>query len=360
VTLDAKQILALAPDPASAKAGSQLAVAHQWSNLGNSEAALWGECQGSGKTPYKTQVDLNGPAFKCSCPSRKFPCKHGLGLYLLSAAEPALFAAGAEPQWQQPRPVSVKKSAKTRSMPACGSCRPGCTTWRAKVSPRGARAARTCVTGSPRALPTPRRRRSLAGSVPPAVFFTSRTCAPVNADSLVANELASIYLPTQAWQRRGQLSPPLQADVRALLGCTVSQDEVLRQPGVEGCWRVLAETTSDDERLRVRATWLHGPDARWALLLQYAAGAQGFEQQLSPGTEFDGELCFHPGAYPLHAQIRRQENVRPLAHVGAAPSDLDTLLDTHADALAVQPFLERNPVLLTARRAWRRWPPRSG
>ena len=99
MTLDAKQILALAPDPASAKAGSQLAAAHQWSNLGKSEAALWGECQGSGKTPYKTQVDLNGPAFKCSCPSRKFPCKHGLGLYRLSTAEPALFARGAEPQW---------------------------------------------------------------------------------------------------------------------------------------------------------------------------------------------------------------------------------------------------------------------
>jgi hypothetical protein len=85
-----------------------------------------------------------------------------------------------------------------------------------------------------------------------------------------------------------------------------------------------------------------------ALLLQYAAGAQGFEQQLSPGTEFDGELCFHPGVYPLRA------------HIGAAPSDLDALLDTHADALAVQPFLERHPVLLAARRAWRRWPPRSG
>lgn len=40
VTLDAKQILALSPDPASAKARSQLAVAHQWSNLGKSEAAL--------------------------------------------------------------------------------------------------------------------------------------------------------------------------------------------------------------------------------------------------------------------------------------------------------------------------------
>ena len=38
--------------------------------------------------------------------------------------------------------------------------------------------------------------------------------------------------------------------------------------------------------------------------------------------------------------------MRPLARIGAAPSDLDILLDTHANALAVQPFLERHPVLL--------------
>ena len=87
MTLDANQILALAPDPASAKAGSQLATPRNWSNLGTSDSALWGECQGSGKTPYRTQIDLGGPAFKCTCPSRKFPCKHGLGLYLLRAAE---------------------------------------------------------------------------------------------------------------------------------------------------------------------------------------------------------------------------------------------------------------------------------
>ncbi|MFF9106495.1 SWIM zinc finger family protein, partial [Streptomyces rubrogriseus] len=45
-------------------------------------------------------VDLRGPAYKCSCPSRKFPCKHALGLLVEwsegrvpSADEPADFAA---------------------------------------------------------------------------------------------------------------------------------------------------------------------------------------------------------------------------------------------------------------------------
>lgn len=375
MTLDAKQILALAPDPASAKAGSQLAAAHQWSNLGKSAAALWGECQGSGKTPYKTQVDLNGPAFKCTCPSRKFPCKHGLGLYLLSAAEPALFAAGAEPQWvgdwlssrharQEKKADNAAAIAQDPAAAAAAAAQARkreekredkidagmreLQTWLHDLAREGLAAVRSRGQGmwdgiaarmaDAQAAPLARRLRR-AGSL----LYQSGLR---NADGLVANELASIYLLTQAWQRLGQLPPPLQADVRALLGWTVSQDEVLRQPGVEGCWRVLAQTTFDDERLRVRATWLHGPDARWALLLQYAAGAQGFEQQLAPGTEFDGELCFYPGAYPLRAQVRRQDKVRPLAGIGATPSDLDTLLDAHANALAVQPFLERHPVLL--------------
>ncbi|MBY0573571.1 MAG: SWIM zinc finger family protein, partial [Undibacterium sp.] len=83
--LTTEQILALAPDAASAKAGSGQANLSYWSKFGANEQALWGLCQGSGKDPYRTQIELATPAFKCSCPSRKFPCKHGLGLYLLYA-----------------------------------------------------------------------------------------------------------------------------------------------------------------------------------------------------------------------------------------------------------------------------------
>src|SRR5918994_487194 len=36
---------------------------------------------------------------RCSCPSRKFPCKHALGLMLLWASSPAAVAAGEEPAW---------------------------------------------------------------------------------------------------------------------------------------------------------------------------------------------------------------------------------------------------------------------
>ena len=94
-----EQILALAPDAASAKAGQGLATARKWQTLGADEQTAWGLCQGSGKDPYQTQIDLTEPAFRCSCPSRKFPCKHGLGLFLLLALQPASFKEKRPPDW---------------------------------------------------------------------------------------------------------------------------------------------------------------------------------------------------------------------------------------------------------------------
>src|SRR5262245_55541108 len=82
------QILALAPDSQSAKAGNQLATLRKWDRLGRNQQSIWGECQGSGEKPYQTRIDLSEPAFQCSCPSRKFPCKHALGLWLLAAQQP--------------------------------------------------------------------------------------------------------------------------------------------------------------------------------------------------------------------------------------------------------------------------------
>ncbi|HWH72306.1 MAG TPA: SWIM zinc finger family protein, partial [Candidatus Sulfotelmatobacter sp.] len=94
-----EQVLALAPDPASAKAGQGLGNPAKWRKLGHNDRAVWGEIQGSGKDPYRTQADLSGPAFHCSCPSHKFPCKHSLGLMLAFAAQPGKIAEAAPPAW---------------------------------------------------------------------------------------------------------------------------------------------------------------------------------------------------------------------------------------------------------------------
>ena len=78
-------ILLQAPNAAAASNGQKLSRGGKFTNLCRTAdgALYWGECAGSGKTPYRVSVDWtdqNAPVCRCSCPSRQFPCKHALGL----------------------------------------------------------------------------------------------------------------------------------------------------------------------------------------------------------------------------------------------------------------------------------------
>lgn len=74
-----------APDQSSVNNGAKLSGGGSF--LAHSKVAddtlYFAECAGSGKNNYRVSVDFmvaNQPVFRCSCPSRKFPCKHGIGL----------------------------------------------------------------------------------------------------------------------------------------------------------------------------------------------------------------------------------------------------------------------------------------
>ena len=97
IALTSDQVLALAPDASSASAGKKLGNTKTWKNLGQSSEALWGECQGSAL--YQVKIDLSSLTTQCSCPSRKFPCKHSLALMWMRAEGKAAFASGTPPQW---------------------------------------------------------------------------------------------------------------------------------------------------------------------------------------------------------------------------------------------------------------------
>lgn len=113
--LTSSEVESLAPDASSLKAAKGLVKPGKWPLLAYSEHALWGHCQGSGKNPYVAMVDMSQAdiAFKCSCPSRKFPCKHGLALLLNFVEHKDWFTQGTEPQevtqWLDKRAVNAEK-----------------------------------------------------------------------------------------------------------------------------------------------------------------------------------------------------------------------------------------------------------
>lgn len=126
-----EQVSALAPDASSLSAARKLAG--RWHGAGYHDTALWGLCKGSGAKPYQTIVDLAGPAYKCSCPSRKFPCKHALSLLLSwsgGSVEEAAQIADFATDWITGRATALRRNQlekpprarRIRPRPSNGGC----------------------------------------------------------------------------------------------------------------------------------------------------------------------------------------------------------------------------------------------
>src|SRR5262245_16345316 len=288
-----EQVLAMAPDPGSARSATGLASPRQWLRLGRSEAAAWGECQGSAKLPYQTEIDLGEPAFRCTCPSRKLPCKHGLGLLLLLQRQPDAFPEEAPPdrvtEWLSGRVARAQRRAERPTAPAA----------RADAAAQGRRAARREERVAEGAAELERWLVDLVGQGlagaqgRPAAFWERPAARLVDAQApglarrvremagrpasgqgwpaRLLEDLAGLHLLLRALGRLDALPPDLQADVRAQVGWTESQDELRGAPGLRDRWAVLGRRVEDDGRLRAQRSWLWGLESgRAALVLDFA------------------------------------------------------------------------------------------
>lgn len=80
-----QQIQVMAPNAAAVANAVKISKKGGFVRLERSQDDTFylGECTGSGKSNYITTVDFiekDKPICRCSCPSRQFPCKHGLAL----------------------------------------------------------------------------------------------------------------------------------------------------------------------------------------------------------------------------------------------------------------------------------------
>ena len=110
-------ILLQAPNAAAAANGRKLSSGGKFSNLRRTESGdlFWGECAGSGKTPYRVSIDWtdpNAPVSRCSCPSRQFPCKHALGLMFEQLAQKSFETAEVPQDIAEKRAKQAVRTAK--------------------------------------------------------------------------------------------------------------------------------------------------------------------------------------------------------------------------------------------------------
>jgi hypothetical protein len=362
-----EQVASLAPDPASLKAARSLATPRTWTDLGRNDRAVWGACQGSAKDPYLAQVDWQGPAFKCSCPSRKFPCKHGLALLLLLAEHPARFAASEPPDpvanWlksrdqretkatKEPGPVDEEARAKRVEQRASRITQglDDLELWLRDLVRQGLvsapsrgfefwdrPAARLVDAQAPGAA---RRVRELAGIAASGDRWQAR----------MVDVLAQLTLLIHAWRRIDSLPPDTQADVRSALGLPISQESVLASEAVRDVWVVAGQRIYHEDRLRVQRSWLIGAiTGRTVLILDFVAPPSGFKHNLLAGTAVDAEICFYPGAAPLRGIIKAVHGPAQPPERLPAPRSIASAFDDFGSRAAANPWTETQPAHLGA------------
>ncbi|MEU9039890.1 SWIM zinc finger family protein [Streptomyces sp. NPDC048352] len=360
----AEQVLALAPDEASRKAGGRLGGAGPWSQTGGSASgAVWGSCKGSGSTPYRTVVDRTGPAFKCSCPSRKFPCKHALGLLLLWAAE-GLGEPGEAPDWaaewlagraakaSRPAgpaagPVDVE-AARKRAERRAGRVSAGVT----ELEQRLVDLLRGGIAGQQQAgyAPWEEAAARMVDAQAPGLAARVRElgtipgCGP-GWPARMLEEFALLHLLDRAWLGVSGLPEPLAATVRSRVGLpSPAEGETVRDR-----WLVLAQydSVSPDGRLTTRRIWLRGLEGgRPALVLDFGPPGRPPALALPVGLVLEAEARFRPGSAGLRAELGdRTAAAVPAARTPPGVSTAEAL-EAYGTALREDPWLESWPVVL--------------
>lgn len=365
---------ALAPDTSSLSAARKLATGGGWSHegCGGEPSSVWGLCRGSGSSPYQAVVDLSEPAYRCSCPSRKFPCKHALALLLRWAA--GQVPEGAPPefveQWHagraeraqkrvdrvakaaEPRTPEQERAAQRRAEKRADRMAEGVSEVRrwlddqvrhgiAGLDRAGYRhfdqVAARLIDAQATALASAVRR---IGSIPAS--------GPGWEERLLA-EFGLLRLLTEAYGRLDELPRPLAETVAARVGHQTASEQVLASAPVRDTWQVLGMRDEFEERLTARRVWLLGRESgRVAMVLSFAAPGQALAVDLVAGTEFDADLCFYPGSGQLRALVS-QKYSDPVRMERPSPvTTVDEALAAIAGALAADPWLTRTLVVLDA------------
>lgn len=361
MTLTPESILALAPDSGSAANGRKLATPARWASLHTAPGLLWGEAQGSGKDPYLVGVDLNGYVGKCSCPSRKFPCKHTLALMLLYVQEADQFSEKDAPaslqKWLEGRGARAEaaeqkagEAAKKEADPAAQAKRRAA---REKKVTDGLAALQLFLKdlmrdGLAQASQRPysdwdtQAARLIDAQAGGVARLVRQIPGLLSDPAALLTHLGKLHLLCQAWTRRESLSEQEQADLRTAIGFPLSQAEVLEQPSVSGNWLVAAQFTEREDNLTARRTWLMKGGQR-ALLLDFAPAGRPLPPGPPLGQTVRAEVCYAPSAAEQRAVLRGEWTVVLPDDDGLEGFDtLDELLAEHARLLALNPWLERS------------------
>lgn len=392
VTLTHRAIEAMAPDQSALSAASGLLKAAKWLVRAQSGALIWGECQGSGANPYRVVADTEDVGSKCTCPSRKFPCKHALALMWMYVDDAGAFPASDIPDWvtdwmgrrrkgaapagpktSEPKNIALAQQAEGKPVdPAVAARREAAAARRAQDTRSAVHAGledldlwigdqlraglmaflnepgERCRRIAPRLVDA--KAGALASRVDemPARLFALPTDERLDAAII---EFGKLVLLARAW-RAAPDDPELRREVMS----AESREDVLNDAGAlraSAVWEVLGERLlTRRDGLISQSTWLLNLDdtaPRFALLLDFFPASAGRRAgAFAAGDRFQAELAFYPSHAPLRAVIVARSDAAD--RMSAWPDASGDPSKAYADQKLQAPWRIETPLFLPAGR----------
>jgi uncharacterized Zn finger protein len=342
---------ALAPDAPSIKNGLKIYNTTPW-QVYKSDRAIWSAIKGSGKNPYLTQMDINAIAFKCSCPSRKFPCKHSLALGYYLANHPLdTIETQEEPLWvkewldkrqakavqkenkpQDPAKKAQKVASKWENLMRDieylelfldDSIKNGILELLNKEPSYWERLTKAMVD------------RKISGLNRYIHTLASISTAQPNWQERVLDQLSTLHLLITTIKRHEELADDVKEEIALLLGWYKTKEELLAdttQMPLDDSWIVLSTTYEESDRLTTRKVYLYGMESqKWAYLLDFSYNGS-FNELYLQGEIFKAKLLFY-GNYQPRALIKvRGAKVEQINSL----TPMTTLQEAHTHFIAQQ------------------------
>ncbi len=364
-----EQALSFAPDLATAKKGEDLATTRKWRNLESKPEIIWGECKSSGDSFYKTQIDLNGPAFKCNCPSRKFPCKHALGLFLLFVKNSEAFRIPeAYPDWvsewlekrggnKEEMDAAQKEAAlknktvrlknRNERVTLMASGVEDLEIWLNDLIRQGLAATEGQSYNYWQSIAARMVDSKLGGIGRRIRKFPLLHNSGTEWPERMLAELAQLYFIVKGFENLEDLPSTLQTELLTVSGLNIKKEAVISLKGIGDDWLVMGVIEGIEENLNFRHTWMYGSKSeRLALILEYSFGDSGYPETWQVGQAFNGELAYFPSAYPLRAVVKKQIGKVAVFEEPRGYHSLERFFDIYSEALAKNPWVYDFPCYL--------------
>ena len=348
-----EQILGLAPDQFTLRAGRGLAEPQKWLALHHDGDVVWGIHPNGRNNSGETAVFLPTFSFICTCNSRKAPCRHSLALLQLWQQHAAEFSPKSPKRnltaWskrEQSKPQRANgRSQTTNNLTQLKIGLDALELWLLDMVRHGL----AQLPERPKAYWDTMADRLIDAQAIPLAQTIRRLAQLPKAHpdwpEQILQEIGRLYLIIQGFHQFEQLPTTTQADLQTAVGWLPNSTENLP---ISDNWLVLGRQQEPAGSHTRHTTWLWGQKSqRIAQLIDLSRSAVPEGRWLPTNTVWQGALRFAPSGSPQIAT--RHGQLQEIDFPAITPTGFGTIRDAtqaYGRSLAVNPWLADFPMLL--------------